>query len=1042
MNSSGITESAVESAALAWLDGLGWSTAYGPDIAPGTVAAERGDYGEAVLERRLRYALATLNPGLPPDALGNAFRKIVRPEGATAEARNRAFHEMLVEGVPVEHRDDRGRIAWARVAAVDFERPEANDWLAVNQFTVAGQKERRPDIVLFVNGLPLGLIELKNPADEDATLRSAWNQLRTYKHDLPSLLALNELLVIADGAEAQLGTLTAGLEWFRPWRTIAGEDIEDEGAPQLRVLLQGAFEHNRFLDLVRGFIVFEDDGGAIAKKVAGYHQFHAVRAAVRETLRAAGRTPGGAIAEERGADRAGTRTSGAEGDRRIGVVWHTQGSGKSLTMAFFAGAIAREQDMQDPTVVVLADRNDLDEQLFGTFARCRGLLRQTPEQAESRAHLRELLDRTAGGVIFTTIQKFGAGPGAVSERDNIVVIADEAHRSQYGFVDEGFALLMRDALPNASFVGFTATPIELEHAHTVAVFGDCFSEYDMRQSQDDGATVPIYYESRLADIALDERERPRIDSDFEDLTETEEPVSQESLKAKWSALEKLAGADRRLELVANDLVEHFEQRIEELPGKAMAVCMSRRICVALYDRIVRLRPEWASGDDARGEVKVVMTGNASDPQEWRDHSRNKARREALARRFRDPGDPLRLVIVRDMWLTGFDAPGLHTMYVDKPMRGHTLMQAIARVNRVHGVKQGGLVVDYIGIDRELQQAIRAYTADGRRAKPVLDRGEIVRRMTEHHEVCAGILHGFDWSAWEGGEGTEQLELLAAAQEHVLAQEDGRSRFAEAVRKLSLSYAVAVPGKEALAIRGDVGFFKALRAVLLKRGERGARAAEEIDAELEQLVSRAIAPEGVLDIFGAAGLRSDLSILSEEFLANMQNSPRPHLAIDLLGKLLDDGIAERWRRNVVRRRSFGEMLDDAIRRYRERVIDSAEAIETLIGIARALRDAGEHGELLDEDEAAFCDALAANDGAGAKLGKETLHSIARELIAVMHRDATTDWSLRENVRAKLRASVKRILSRYGYPPDGRADATRLVIEQMEEVSADRQSGVAA
>ena len=1021
---------------MEWLAGLGWRTAYGPDVAPGAVATEREDYRDAVLGRRLRHALAALNPETPAEALDDAFRRLTAPDGANLESRNRAFHALLTEGAPVEYRDERGAIRGARVRAVDFERPEANDWLAVNQFTVVGRAERRPDVVLFVNGLPLGLIELKNPADEAATLRSAWSQLRAYGRDLPSLLALNELLVVSDGAEARLGVLTAGFEWFRPWRTIAGENVEDEGAPQLRVLLEGVCERSRFLDLVRGYVAFEDDGGRLSKKVAGYHQFHAVRAAVRETLRAAGLQPQGAVAEERGVYRTGAAADGAAGDRRIGVIWHTQGAGKSLTMAFFAGAIAREPAMRDPTVVVLADRNDLDEQLFGTFARCAGVLRQNPERAESRGDLRRLLGRGQGGVIFTTIQKFEAGAGEISGRDNIVVIADEAHRSQYGFVD-GLARRVRDALPNASFVGFTATPIELEEANTQAVFGDVISEYDMRQSQDDGATVPIYYESRLADIALDEAERPVLDEEFEELTEAEETEGREALKAKWSALRKIVGAPRRLDLVAADLVEHFGQRLEATPGKAMAVCMSRAICVDLYDRIVRLRPDWEDGGDAGGEVKIVMTGDASDPPEWREHVRDKARREVLARRFRDADDPLRLVIVRDMWLTGFDAPSLHTMYVDKPMRGHTLMQAIARVNRVHGDKQGGLVVDYIGIDRELRQAVSLYTAGGRRPDPVPDREVIERRMTEHHEVCADILHGFDWSAWADGAGDERLDLLAAAQERVLAREDGKRRFADAARKLSLAYAVAAPGGEALAIRDDVGFFRALRAVLLKREGGGARTAEDIDAELKQLVSRAIAPEGVLDIFRAAGMeRSDLSILSDEFLADIRNSPRPNLAADLLRKLLEDGIAANWRRNVVRKRSFGEMLADAIGRYREGVIGSAEVIEALIGIAREMRDAEAHGERLGlgEDEAAFYDALAANGSAVAVLGEETLCGIARELIGAMRRDATADWTLRENVQAKLRASVKRILSRYGYPPDRRDDATRLVIEQTEALSA--------
>ena len=1033
---SRITESAVEEAALEWLAGLGWRTAYGPDVAPGAVAAERGDYREAVLGRRLRDALGALNPELPAGALDDAFRKLTRPDGANLEARNRAFHRMLTEGVQVEYRGAGGEARGGLARAVDFGDPDANHWLAVRQFTMTERAERRPDIVLFVNGLPLVLIELKNPADEGATLRSAWNQLRTYGGDLPSLLALNELLVVSDGAEARLGALTAGFERFRPWRTIGGRELDDGGAPQLRVLIEGVCERSRFLDLVRGFIAFEDDGGRLSKKVAGYHQFHAVRAAVRETLRAAGHpADGGGVAEGRGRYETGRRPGGDHGDRRAGVIWHTQGAGKSLTMAFFAGALAREPALRDPTVVVLTDRNDLDGQLFATFSRCAGLLRQAPQQAESRGGLRRLLGRGQGGVIFTTIQKFAAGGAAVSDRDNVVVIADEAHRSQYGFVD-GLARRVREALPNASFAGFTATPIELEHASTRAVFGDVISEYDMRQSQDDGATVPIYYESRLADIALDEAERPDLDGEFEELTEAEEAEGRESLKAKWSALAKIAGAERRLDLVADDLAAHFEARLEALDGKAMAVCMSRAICVAVYERLARLRPEWASGDDARGEVKVVMTGSAADPPGWREHVRDKGRREALARRFRDPDDPLRLVIVRDMWLTGFDAPAMHTIYVDKPMRGHTLMQAIARVNRVHGGKQGGLVVDYIGIDRELQRAVDVYTARGQ-ARPVLDRAEAVRRMTEHHEVCAAILHGFDRSRWAGADGGGRLELLAEAQELVLAQEDGRGRFADAVRRLALAFTLAAPSPEANAIRDDVGFFRALRAVLLKRAPRGGPAAEDVDAELEHLVARAIAPEGVIDVYGAAGLeRPDVSILSEEFLAGLRDSPRPNVSADLLESLLRDRIAHKWRRNVVRRRSFEAMLDDAVRRYRRRIVSSVTAIGELIALAREIRDAEGVGERLglSDDEAAFYDALADNASAVEVLGEETLCGIARELVGVMRRDATVDWTLRENVRARLRAAVKRILIKYGYPPDRRTGATRLVIEQTEALSA--------
>ena len=750
-----ITESDVEQAALSWLKGLGWQAAHGLDIAPDMPGAERTDYGEVVLERRLRDALARLNPDLPSAARDDAFRKLIRPEGPTLEARNRMFHRMLTDGVTVEYRTDSGAIRGTQVRVIDFDDPANNDWLAVNQFTVVENKhQRRPDVVLFVNGLPLGVIELKNPADEDATIRTAWQQLQTYKAELPALFAMNAVLMVSDGVEGRIGTLTAGWEWFKPWRTIAGETLADPHMPQLQVMLEGVCTQHRFLALVRDFIVFEDDGGgALVKKMAGYHQFHAVRLAVAETLRAA-KLQQLAVDEEAVRYEPGRKPGGAPGDRRVGVVWHTQGSGKSLTMAFYAGRIIREPAMANPTVVVLTDRNDLDDQLFGTFSLCRDLLRQPPVQAESRADLRARLAVESGGVVFTTIQKFfpevkGDTHPALSQRRNIVVIADEAHRSQYDFID-GFARHMRDALPRASFIGFTGTPIELQDANTRAVFGDYISIYDIQRAVEDQATVPIYYESRLARLAIDERERPKIDPGFEEATEGEEVERKEKLKTRWAQLEAIVGAEKRLKLVARDIAEHFESRLEALDGKAMIVCMSRRICVDLYRELVPLLPGWHDDEDDEGRIKVVMTGSASDPLDWRVHIRDKPRREALARRFRDADDPLRMVLVRDMWLTGFDAPSLHTLYVDKPMRGHGLMQAIARVNRVFRDKPGGLVVDYLGLAHELKRALATYTESGGEGRTALDQDEAVAVMLEKYEVCCGLLHGFDRSHWLAG----------------------------------------------------------------------------------------------------------------------------------------------------------------------------------------------------------------------------------------------------------------------------------------------------
>jgi len=1041
---SGFTESVVEQAELAWLENVGWRVRSGAGIAPGEPAAERDDYGQVVLGLRLHDALARLNPALPAEALDDAFRKLTRPEGVDPVVRNRALHRLLVDGVTVEYRDAGGSIRGAQTRVIDFDDPAGNDWLAVNQFSVVENKHsRRPDVLLFVNGLPLAVLELKNPAAENATIWSAFQQLQTYEAGVPTLFAPNALLAVSDGVEARVGTLGAGREWFKPWRTITGETLADAHLPELQVVIAGLCAPRRFLDLLRDFIVFEDDGGRIVKKMAGYHQFHAVQVAVGETLRAAQlQRAAQQLQAGQGRYEAGGKPGGQPGDRRVGVVWHTQGSGKSLTMAFYAGRIIREPAMENPTLVVLTDRNDLDDQLFGTFSRCRDLLRQPPMQAESRAHLRELLSVAEGGVVFTTIHKFfpeekGDRHPMLSDRRNIVVIADEAHRSQYDFID-GYARHMRDALPHASFIGFTGTPIELTDANTRAVFGDYISVYDIQRAVQDGATVPIYYESRLARLALDEAERPKIDPGFEEATEGEEVERKERLKTKWAQLEAVVGAERRLELLARDIVEHFEKRLEVLEGKAMIVCMSRRICVELYREIVKLRPGWDGTDDDRGALKVVMTGSASDPANWQPHIRSKPRREALANRFRDPKDPFKLVLVRDMWLTGFDAPSLHTMYIDKPMRGHGLMQAITRVNRVFRDKPGGLVVDYLGLAQELKEALATYTESGGTGRTALDQDEAVAVMLEKYEVCCSLFHGFDWSHWTTGTPQQRLGLLPLAQEHILAQENGKERCVGAVRELLQAFALAVPHTEALRIRDDVAFFQAVRAVLAKRAPGDARPEEDIEHAVRQIISRAVAPEGVIDIFAAAGLtKPDISILSEEFLAEVRGMPQRNLAVELLAKLLQGELATRRRKNVVQARSFAEMLEQTIRRYQNRAIEAAQVIEELIGLAMEMREAHARGRALrlSEDEMAFYDALETNDSAVKVLGDETLRTIAQELVKTVRANVTIDWTLRENVRAQLRVLVKRILRRYGYPPDKQEKATSTVLEQAALLSAE-------
>jgi len=1037
---SGFAESVVEDASLAWLEALGYAVLHGPDIAAGEPGAERSDpnYRDVVLDGRVRQALVRLNPHLPHEALEDAYRKLTRIDAQSLVERNRASHRMLIDGVTVEYRRKEGSIAGAQARVIDFDTPENTDWLAVNQFTVVeGQHTRRPDVVLFVNGLPLAVIELKNPADENATVWSAFQQLQTYQAQIPALFVTNAALIVSDGVQARIGSLGEGKEWFKPWRTITGREDAPAKLTELQVVLEGVCEKRRFLDLLRYFMVFEDfGGGKIVKKLAGYHQFHAVNVAVGETLRAAQQV----VAEPLGRYGAGDQPGGEPGDRRVGVVWHTQGSGKSLSMVYYAGRLILHPALANPTIVVLTDRNDLDDQLFGTFARCRDLLRQPPEQAADRADLRAKLAVASGGVVFTTIQKFfpeerGDRHPVLSDRRNIVVIADEAHRSQYDFID-GFARHMRDALPHASFIGFTGTPIEKTDANTRAVFGDYISVYDIQRAVVDGATVPIYYESRLAKLELKESERPKIDPEFEEVTEGEEVERKEKLKSRWAQLEAVVGSENRIKLIARDLVEHFENRLATLDGKAMVVVMSRRIAVELYRALVALRPAWHGEDDEHGALKVVMTGSPSDPLDWQPHIRNKKRREDLASRFRDPMDPFQIAIVRDMWLTGFDAPSLHTMYADKPMRGHGLMQAIARVNRVFRDKPGGLVVDYLGLADELKQALATYTEAGGTGKTALDQAEAVALMLEKYEVCQGLFHDFDFSKWLTGKPQDRLSLLPAAQEHILAQEDGKARLLRAVTELSQGFALAVPHLEALRIRDDVGFFQAVRAVLAKSTPGERKTDEELDLAIRQIISRAVISDEVVDIFAAAGLnKPDISILSDEFLAEVRGMPQRNLAVELLRKLLKGEIKARGKRNVVQARSFAELLEQAVRKYQNRAIETAQVIEELIQLAKNMREAGARGEQLglSDDELAFYDALETNDSAVKLLGDDTLKTIARELVATVRKNVTIDWTIRDNVQAQLRVYVKRILRKYGYPPDKQEKATQTVLEQAEVLS---------
>ena len=1060
-------EAEVEQAMLGWLAALGWETGFGPDCSPPdahTPGTERDTYREVALKHRLRRAIARLNPHLPTSALDDAARQVLHPNVPGLVQANRQMHRWLVEGVPVQYQKD-GETRGDRVRLVDWSEVGANDWLALNQFSIQGPRQtRRPDVVLFLNGLPVVVVELKNPGDENADLWSAFNQLRAYQEDIPDLFITNELLVISDGIEARVGSMTADRERFMAWRTIEGGTVDPLGPMrELETLTRGLFDRGLLLDYLRHFILFEDEGHLV-KKVAGYHQFHAVRAVVDSVLEA---SRPGADAARRG---------------KGGVVWHTQGAGKSIEMTCLAGKLMQHPQMGNPTLVVVTDRNDLDNQLFGVFAGATELLRETPVQADTRPRLRELLaGRPSGGIIFTTIQKFTPGEDEdsfpeLSDRRNIVVICDEAHRSQYGFqasmprlekqlkearrtpaaavsrpsqttdspaatgalrhVRYGYAQHLRDALPNATFVAFTGTPVSLEDRDTRAVFGDYVHIYDVEQAVKDGATVPIYYESRLAQLELKDAEVTALDEEIDELTEDEEDdAAKASRMRRWAALEKLVGAPPRIQKVASDLVEHFETRLASLDGKAMVVAMSREICVHLYDAIVALRPTWHDPDPEKGAIKVVMTGSASDKALLKPHIYSKDVKKRLERRYKDPDDPFKLVIVRDMWLTGFDAPCLHTLYVDKPMKGHNLMQAIARVNRVFKDKPGGLVVDYIGIANELKAALKDYTLAKGRGKPTIAAEEALAVLQEKMDVLHALLHGCEYADFR----TRAFARMPAVMDHITGLEDGKQRFADSVLAATKAFALCCTLPGALAHRDELAFLQAVKAALSKYGTSARKLSDEQkEHALRQIMSKAVVSAEVVDIFKAAGLnRPDIGILSDEFLDDVRHMKERNLAVELLERLLKDDIRSRFKTNVVQQAKFSELLQQSLQRYRNRAIETAQVIEELIEMAKKFQEAALRGDRLglSADEMAFYDALAANESAVRELGDETLRKIAVELTQSLRKSVTVDWSKREAVRAKLRVMVKTLLRRYKYPPDRQEEATETVLRQAESLSTE-------
>ncbi len=1040
-----MTEDQLEQITLDWFRSQGYDYAYGPDIGHDGDKPERSDYTSVILPRRLASSLSSLNPAIPASVIDEVVTLLQKPKHLTLLANNRQFHEWLLDGVPVEI-EKNGRKVGDRVKLIDFSAADKNQFLVVNQFTIVGTKQpRRPDMVVFINGLPIAVIELKNPADEQADIWAAFQQLQTYKQEIPDLFILNEALVISDGINARLGSLTADQERFMRWRTLKNENDKPLLEFELETLVKGFFDRELFLDYLRYFVLFENTGDTLIKKIAGYHQFHAVREAVKATI-VASYHEADSVADLRN-DWSRRVTPGC---KKGGVVWHTQGSGKSISMACFSGKLLQQPEMKNPTLLIVTDRNDLDGQLFETFCMAHVLLKQTPVQVENVDELRELLSaRPSGGIFFTTIQKFQIKDGedrfpVLNERHNLVVVADEAHRSHYGdkailnkktgAYTYGFSKNMRDALPYATFVGFTGTPIAQEDKDTVAVFGEYVSIYDIEDAVLDGATVPIYYESRLAKLDLKEAEIPVIDDDIDEIIEDDEDAqNRERTKSKWAALEKLVGAEPRLEQVAQDIIEHFEARVSAVEGKAMIVCMSREICANLYDALVAIRPEWHSDDPLQGTIKVIMTGSASDRALLQPHVYNNRTKKLLEKRFKNPGDPLKLVIVRDMWLTGFDAPSCHTMYIDKPMKGHNLMQAIARVNRVFKGKEGGLVVDYIGIANELRQALMTYTQSQGKGSPTIDTNEAYAKLLEYVDVARGLFHGFDYSDYK----KIPIPLLVPAANHILGLEDGKKRFYDVVLALSKAHSLCSTLDDVKPYREEIAFFQAVKSVIAKASGSDAKLTEDQkNSALKQILDNAVVAQGIDNIFALAGLeRPDISILSDEFLAEVANMPARNLAVELLRKLLQDEIKSKTRTNIVQEKKFSDRLLDTLKKYRNRSIESAQVIEELIALAKEFKEAALRGEYLglNTDETAFYDALAENESAVRELGDEILKKIAQEITQKLRQSTTVDWQKRESVRAKLRNLVRITLRRYKYPPDKTDEAIELVLKQAEVLS---------
>ena len=1024
----------------------GWSYLHGPEIAPEEPEALRSDHREVALLPRLMEALQRLNPALPAATLEEVARSVTKLSEPTLELQNRALYRLLLEGVSVSYREgDQVKHDVARL--IDFEWVEQNDFLIVNQFAIKGSQVRRPDIVVFVNGLPLSVIELKNPGDEHADIWQAYQQLQTYKEEISDLFIYNAALVVSDGLTARVGSLTATRERFMPWKTVQHENDRPQVSHEIDTVIRGFYDRSLFLDYIRHFVLFEDSGDRLIKKIAGYHQFHAVREAVRVTMIAAQEAPAGGLVAE---DRATYGKEVVPGSRKAGVVWHTQGSGKSISMVCYAGKLLQQPAMKNPTIVVVTDRNDLDGQLYETFCSAQDLLKQKPEQANSREELRDkLASRQAGGIIFTTIQKFSLLDGetahpALCERSNVVVVSDEAHRSQYGLKAKldtqtgtyvyGYAKHLRDAIPQASFIGFTGTPIAQEDRDTRAVFGDYVSIYDIQDAVEDGATVEIYYESRLAKLDINQAQIEELNEQVDEIVEQDDSLTaQEKAKSEWSTLEKLVGAQPRMDQVARDLVEHFEERTATADGKAMIVCMSRDICARIYNALVALRPDWHSQDIDKGSIKVVMTGSASDPELLRPHVTNKRDKKALEQRFKDPNDPLQIVIVRDMWLTGFDAPCCHTMYVDKPMKGHNLMQAIARVNRVFKDKPGGLVVDYIGIGNDLKAALKVYSDSKGRGQPTHDAHKALEELLKRIDVCRGLFHGFDYSTYE----TNALSLLVPAANHILGLDDGKKRFLDVVTQMTRAFSLCGTLDDAKAHKVEIAFFTAVKAAIVKSTSVDRKLTDaDRQSALKAILDNAVVSEGVADIFELAGIdKPNIGLLSDEFLEDVRNMPHQNLAVNLLEKLIKDSIKARTKTNVVQQKKYGERLQESLRKYHNRAIETAQVIEELIQMAKDFQAAMERDDALglSPDEIAFYDALSEKPEVLEQMGDETLKSLATALTEQLRKSATVDWQKRESVRARMRLLIKRLLKRFRYPPAGQESAIARVIEQAETLA---------